>query len=135
MYSSAISRVSSRGGFSRMFLSEPEARMLVSFFSLHGFTTMSSPRGVFGDDHAFVDRVAGGDEHDTALLEVIERIGNGWSTDEADHHPVWPSGNIAFDGPILEEVVVHDRFTLGRAHQPVAQADQSRAGIRNSIWA
>src|SRR5262249_4414907 len=44
MYSSASSRVSSRGGLSRMFLSEPEARILVSFFSLQGLTTISSPR-------------------------------------------------------------------------------------------
>ena len=39
-----------------MFLSEPEARMLVSFFSLQGFTTMSSPARIFGDDDSFIDR-------------------------------------------------------------------------------
>ena len=32
------------GGLSKTFLSEPEARMFVSFFSLQGLTTMSSPR-------------------------------------------------------------------------------------------
>ena len=33
-----------RGGLRRMFLSEPEARMLVSFFSLQGLTTRSLSR-------------------------------------------------------------------------------------------
>src|SRR5208283_3601457 len=44
MYSRAISSVSSRGGLSKMFLSDPDARMLVNFFSLQGLTTMSSLR-------------------------------------------------------------------------------------------
>ena len=32
------------GGFEQDFLSEPDARMLVNFFSLHGLTTMSPLR-------------------------------------------------------------------------------------------
>src|SRR5271157_5840918 len=40
IYSRASSSVSSRGAFRRIFLSEPEARILVNFFSLQGLTVM-----------------------------------------------------------------------------------------------
>ena len=128
MYSSAISSVSSRGGLSRTFLSEPEARMLVSFFSLQGLTDHVVAAGVLGDDHPLIDLVARLDEHRSALLEIIEGEGDDLAAYQADHHAVGPAGDVALGGLIVVEVVVHDRLALRGAHQAVPQADQAAGG-------
>ena len=47
--------------------------MLVSFFSLVMFTSMSSDAGVLADDHALVDLGGRRDQHGAALLQVEHR--------------------------------------------------------------
>ena len=70
MNSSACSSDIGRGGTRRTVSSEPAARLLVSFFSFVGFTSISSGTRVLADDHPLVDLDAGPDEHLAALLEV-----------------------------------------------------------------
>ena len=77
MYSRASSRVSSRGGLSRMFLSEPGGPHVGELLLLARVDDHVVAAGVFGDDHPLVDVVAGLDEHGAALLEVVEGEGDG----------------------------------------------------------
>ena len=97
----------------------------MSFFSLQGLTDHVVAAGVFADDHPLIDVVARLDEHRAALLEIIEGERDDLALDEADHHAVAPARDVALCGPVLVEVVVHDGFALGGAHQAVAQADQA----------
>ena len=52
----------------------PAARILVAFFALHGFTTISSLAGVHTDDHALVHLGARLHEHLHTLADVEQRI-------------------------------------------------------------
>jgi len=71
---SACSRLNVRGGTSCTVSSEPEARMLVSFFSLTMFTSRSFGPRVLADNHPLVDFLARRDEERPARLEILDRV-------------------------------------------------------------
>ena len=117
MYSRAISRVSSRGRLEQDVLVGAGGPHVGELLLLARVDDHVVAAGVLGDDHPFVDVVAGLDEHGAALLEVVEGKGDGLAADQADHDAVGPLGNVALDRPVVVEVVVHDRLALGRAHR------------------
>ena len=113
-----------------MFRSLPEARMLVSFFSLRRVDGHVARAAVLADDHAFVDLVAGADEHLGPLLQAVQAEGHRLAGDHRDQHAVGPAGNLALHRLVALEAVVHDRRPLRGVQQPRPQADQAAGGDR-----
>src|SRR5581483_2240911 len=74
------------------------------------------------------DRVAGGDEHHAAVLEIVQGVGVGGAGDVADHDAVRSARHLAALGGVFVEVVVHDRLALRGGKHAGAQADQATGG-------
>ncbi len=83
---------------------------------------------VLADDHAFVNFVAGLDEHHAAVGELIESEGIGGAVFHGDQHAVLPPRESAAEELIIVEGVVHDGFALGAVEEAGAKADESAGG-------
>jgi hypothetical protein len=76
MNSTAYSSVRMIGGVILIASSLPETRKLVSCLPLDRVHDEVVVAAVDADDHAFVQRVAGLDEHAAAVVELAQRVGD-----------------------------------------------------------
>jgi hypothetical protein len=95
MNSTAYSSVASIGecDLDRVFLAaDPEVRQLLAAHGVHDQVVVAA---VDADHHAFVERVAGLDEHAAAVVELAERVRHRLAVVLADQHAVLAALDLA----------------------------------------
>ncbi|KCB28214.1 hypothetical protein L543_2719 [Bordetella hinzii L60] len=81
---------------------------------------------VDADDHAFVQRFAGADEHAAAVLQLPEGIGHGIAVVLADQHAIAALADRAFaHRRVLMEGVAHQARAARERQELVLEADQA----------
>ena len=77
------------------------------------------------DDHAFVERVAGLDEHAAALLQLAERVRHRLAVVLADQHAVLAPFDLALERPVVVEDVAHEAGAARQGQELGLEADQA----------
>jgi hypothetical protein len=86
--------------------------------------------GVFADDHAGVNRVAGADEEAAAFLDVVDGKTGRVARFHGDEHAVKARENFADFRAVFLEQVAHDSFAAGQVDEVGFKTDQAARGDR-----
>src|SRR5688572_3202783 len=83
---------------------------------------------VDADDHAFVHRLAGRDEHAAALLQLPQRVGDGLAVVLRHQHAVAVLVDLGLHRAVVVEYVAHDAGAAREGHELALEADQAARG-------
>src|SRR4028119_1441463 len=81
--------------------------------------------GVLADDYAFVELLSGRDEEDAALLQRVQRIGDGLALLHRDEDAVLAALDRALPGAVFLEQAVHDAGAARVGEELAVIADEA----------